>query len=285
MEGRARAAGAGTVLNALATHRGCAFAIDQYTTAKVKLEPNSPVTGRVIDHPEADTMLIEQCVKKTIERYGSEESLGGTVTTSSDIPMASGLKSSSAAANATVLATLAALERANEVDPLEATRIGVAAARAAEVTVTGAFDDASASMLGGITMTDNACDELLFHKPFEREVLVYTPPAKAFSADADVERCHRLAPIANTIESLAMDGKYEAAMTVNGFAYAAALGFSPNRMLEALPSVEGVSLSGTGPSTVAIGTETVLDEVASVWAEAPGSVTKTTTTNKGAYTI
>lgn len=285
MEGRARAAGAGTVLNALATKHGCAFAIDRYTTAEVVLQPDSPVTGTITDHPAADTTLIEQCLTETLARFGPDPSMGGTVTTSSELPMASGLKSSSAAANATVLATLSALGCADDVDRLDAIRVGVAAAREAGVTVTGAFDDASASMLGGLTMTDNANDELLFRDALDRHVLVYTPPAQALSADADVERCQRLAPVAETIRSLAEAGKYEAAMTINGFAYSAALGFSADRMLEALPHVDGVSLSGTGPSTVAIGSETALDAVAAGWDQAPGSITKTTTTDKGAYII
>jgi hypothetical protein len=41
-------------------------------------------------------------------------------------------------------------------DVFDAARLGVRAAREVGVTVTGAFDDASASMLGGVTVTDNA---------------------------------------------------------------------------------------------------------------------------------
>ncbi|MFB6295476.1 MAG: shikimate kinase, partial [Halobacteriales archaeon] len=167
MIGRARAPAAGTVLNALANHTGSAFAIDAYTTAEVELDDRDEVTGEVAENPDADTRLIERCVAAVTGRYGDGE--GGTVHTESEVPMAAGLKSSSAAANATVLATLDALADAVADDPgaadaehgsaaierVDACRMGVQAARDAGVTVTGAFDDASASMLGGVTVTDN----------------------------------------------------------------------------------------------------------------------------------
>src|SRR6056297_2481724 len=168
MEGRAAALGAGTVLNALATGTGAAFGIDVETRATVALDPDADgVDGTIAEDPEADTALIERCVALAAERWGDGE--GGTVRTDSDVPLAAGLKSSSAAANATVLATCDALGLAvgdDDSDPsvdvtrLEACRLGVRAARETGVTVTGAFDDATASMLGGVTVTDNDADEL-----------------------------------------------------------------------------------------------------------------------------
>lgn len=282
MEGRARAAGAGTVLNALATGIGCAFAIDQYTTATVTLNNGSSISGKIAGRPNADVSLIEQCVASTLERYGPAEITGGHVRTESDLPMASGLKSSSAAANATVLATLNALGLEDEVDRTTATKIGVEAARTTGVTVTGAFDDATASMLGGVTITDNEVDRLISREPFERTVAIHIPDERAYSADADIGACQRIAPVAETIADLATEGQYGRAMTINGFAFSAALEFPTSRMLEALPNVDGVSLSGTGPSTVAIGTDEQIQSVAATWSSTPGTVLQTQTTHSGA---
>ena len=196
--------------------------------------------------------------------------------------MAAGLKSSSAAANATVLATLAALDAGDEIDRADAARIGVAAARDVGVTVTGAFDDASASMLGGVTVTNNDADELLAREAVDWDVLVYTPPERAFSADADVERCRRLAPVADLVADLALDGAYERAMTVNGLAFCAALGFSADPLLEAMPEARGVSLSGTGPSFTAVGDRDALEVVRERWADRDGTTWLTTTQTEGA---
>ncbi len=338
MEGRAAALGAGTVLNALATGTGAAFGIDVETRATVELDPAADgVDGEIAEDADADTDLIERCVALATERWGDGE--GGHVRTDSDVPLAAGLKSSSAAANATVLATCDALGLAvgdggrasddavgdggrasddavgdggrasddavgdggrasddavddNPDDPavdvtrLEACRLGVRAAREAGVTVTGAFDDATASMLGGVTVTDNDADELRVREAVDWDVLVWTPPERAYSADADVARCEAVAPMADLVADLALDGRYGEAMTVNGLAFSAALGFDADPAVEAMPHATAVSLSGTGPSVVAVADpadpETDLDAVADAWGDRPGTLRRTTTRNDGA---
>jgi shikimate kinase len=286
MRGRAAAYGAGTVCNALATGRGSAFALDAVTTATVELDATGTVAGAVAGDADADTGLIERCVELTVAEHGDDQ--GGHVRTESDVPTAAGLKSSSAAANAAVLATLDALGVSVDdgdgdgVDRLDACRLGVTAARDAGVTVTGAFDDASASMLGGVTVTDNRTDELLAREPVAWDALVWTPPERAYTADADVGRCERVAPVAELAAELALDGRYGAAMTVNGLAFSAALGYDPEPAVEALPEVAGVSLSGTGPSVVAVGGRTALERVRERWDERPGETRLATTPTDGA---
>ena len=281
MDGRATAPAAGTVLNALANGYGSAFAIDVYTEATVELDGSGEVTGEVAGAPEADTRLVERCVERVTARFGDGE--GGHVRTDSDVPMASGLKSSSAAANAAVLATLSALS-VEDVDREEACRIGVEAARDAGVTVTGAFDDASASMLGGVTVTDNTEDELLRRDATEWDVLVYTPDERALSADADVSRCERVAPVADVARDLALDGAYRQAMCVNAFAFCAALEYPTGPVLEAMPEA-AASLSGTGPSYTAVGKRGTLADLADGWEQREGHTWLTTTRTDGATTL
>ncbi len=91
--------------------------------------------------------------------------------------------------------------------------------------MTGAFDDASASMLGGVTVTDNETDELLARDELDWHALVFTPPERAYSADADVSACERIAPMADLVAELALEGRYGEAMTVNGFAFCGRLAF------------------------------------------------------------
>jgi shikimate kinase len=276
MDGRAVAPAAGTVLNALATGTGSAFAIDLETTASVELTDDGAVVGEVAGRPDADTTLVERCAELTIAEYADAAGLDGSdvgarVRTESGVPMASGLKSSSAAANATVLATLDALAVTDAVERIEACRLGVRAARDAGVTVTGAFDDASASMLGGVTVTDNATDALLAREEVDWKALVYTPPERSYSADADTSACERVAPMADLVAELALDGRYGEAMTVNGFAFCAALGFPTGPLIDALPDVTGVSLSGTGPSYVAVGDRDSLEAVRERWDDRDGT--------------
>jgi len=275
--GRARAPAAGTVLNALATRRGAAFAIDATTSATVERR-ESGFEGSVAGAPGADTRLIERCVELVFEREGADG--GARVRTESDVPIAAGLKSSSAAANAVVLAALDLLGAG--MDRADAARLGVRAARETGVTATGAFDDASASVLGGLTVTDNDDDAVLKRDEPEWDVLVWTPDARAYSADADVERCERVAPVADLAFDLAMEGAYGRAMTVNGLAYSAALGSPTEPLVEAMPHAVGVSLSGTGPSVVAVGERSALEPAAEAWRRRDGETWFTTTRTEGA---
>ncbi|ELK50699.1 shikimate kinase, partial [Haloferax sp. BAB-2207] len=109
------------------------------------------------------------------------------------------------------------------------------AAREVGVTATGAFDDAAASMVGGVVVTDNTEDELIVRDEVDWDVLVWTPPERAYSADADVSRCENVAPMADLVADLALEGRYAEAMTVNGLAFSAALDFPTDPAVEAMP--------------------------------------------------
>ena len=184
LEGHACASGAGTIINAIATWKGAAFGIDLKTFAKVKLsESEIGISGSIEEMPEGDARLIERCVEMVLERFGLE--LGGTVRTRSEIPLAGGLKSSSAAANASVLATLRAV--GETLPPLEIVKLGVRAAKEVGVTVTGAFDDACASFFGGIVVTDNRKMELIRREENESKVLDICPCQEGFQCGYECE--------------------------------------------------------------------------------------------------
>ena len=273
--GTATALGAATVLNAVANWKGSAFGVDLKTSAEVVLNDSPQVKG---DVPGIDDRLIVRSVELVLQRFGV--AAGGVVRTESEIPLARGLKSSSAAANAAVLATLDAL--GEELDLLEATRIGVVAAKDAGVTITGAFDDASASMLGGVVVTDNREMKLLKREELESEVLLLVPEEKLFSKDTDVGRSRLLAPIADLIFDLALAGDYARAMTINGLVYCSALRLSSDPIFAALNSgARGASLSGTGPAYAALVDDENIGEVESAWLEFGGRVIRTKVNNVG----
>jgi shikimate kinase len=83
---------------------------------------------------------------------------------------------------------------------------------------------------------------------------------------------------------LALAGEYERAMTLNGLAFCAALDFPTEPAIAALESVEGVSLSGTGPSYVAVGERSAVKKVQEAWDEYGGHTWLTTTRTDGART-
>jgi len=274
--GYAYAYGAGTIINAISTWKGAAFGIDLMTEAEVVLTDDKKITGYIEEG--ADTSLIERCVLLTLLRFGSKS--GAKVSTKSQIPIASGLKSSSAAANATVLATLDAL--GEKLEPMEAIKIGVQAALDAKVTITGAFDDACASMLGGFVITDNKNKELIKREERASEVLILAPEKKVFSSGTNVLRSRLIGKWVEMAYKEAVVGNYEKAMTLNGFLYCAALGFSTEPMMAALElGIEGVSLSGTGPAYTALGSPELLDKLEPIWERIDANVIRTKVNNKG----
>lgn len=266
--------GAASILNAVATWKGSAFAIDLITRAEVELDGSPGIRG---DVPGMDTRLIERCVERVLEHLGLE--FGGLVRTASQIPVASGLKSSSAAANAVVLATLDALDV--DMDLVSAARIGVEAAREVGVTITGALDDALASMLGGVVVTDNREMSLLRRDEFSCGVMLLVPDQRVFSRDTDISRSLVIAPMADLAFNLAMQGDYGRAMTLNGLSYCAALGLSSEPLILALEKgAKGASLSGTGPSYAALIDEDKMDGLEDSWKGLGGRVIRTKAINR-----
>jgi len=275
--GHAWALGAGTIINAIATWKGAAFGIDLHTSAEVRLNDTDKISGTIKEG--GDPELIERCVRLVFERF--DHTGGADVVTTSEVPIASGLKSSSAAANATILATLDALGESME--PLDAARLGVQAALDAGVTITGAFDDAAASMLGGVVITDNMSNTLISRDKMESEVIIYAPDKKAFSSQTDVGRSRLIGPWIDVAHELTQLGEYEKAMTLNGFLYCSALGFSVEPMMMALEvGITGVSLSGTGPAYTALTDGEKADKLIEVWSTLDGKVIKTKVNNTGA---
>jgi shikimate kinase len=274
----ASAQGAGTVINAIATLKGSAFGINLKTYSEVEIVDKG-IKCEIADNPTADTSLIAECARLMLERFAPN--VGVHITTRSEIPIASGLKSSSAAANATVLGLTEALEV--EIEPIEIVKLGVLAARRTGVTITGAFDDACASFFGGLVITDNEHDLLLKRVEWNADALIFLPREKAYSAKADVARAKLLAPWVDIAFDLACNGAYEKAMVLNGLLYCNAFGFSTEPIISALAAgAKAATLSGTGPSYIALVDRASAQPVKREWTQFEGLIIETKTSNKGA---
>jgi shikimate kinase len=276
----ASAQGAGTVINAIATLKGSAFAINLKTYAEVEIVDNG-IKCEIADNPAADTALIYECARLVLKRFAPN--VGVRISTKSEIPIARGLKSSSAAANATVLGLIEALEI--EIEPIEIVKLGVLAARRTGVTITGAFDDACASFFGGLVITDNEHDLLLKRVEWNADVLILVPHEKAYSAKADVARAKLLAPWIEIAFDLASNGAFEKAMVLNGVLYCNAFGFSTEPIMSALAAgARAATLSGTGPSYIALVDRASAQPVKNEWQQFKGLIIETQASNQGAMT-
>lgn len=279
--------GAATIINAIATGEGAAFGLDLWTKAEVKLTDDAGlIKGEILSDPSESPVLIEKAVRKTLTHFGLERSYGAEVKTWSNIPIARGLKSSSAAANAIVLATVAALKKT--LDDLTVVNLGVDAALEAQVTITGAFDDACASYFGGIVITDNFKRKIIKHlkAPENLRVLIFIPKEKAYTINANVPRMKAVAPLVKIAFQEALNGNFWTALTLNGLIYSSALGYNPSIAIDALmKGAIAAGLCGKGPATTIVVDDERIDDVKKALNRYEGTVMETRINNEKAKVL
>ena len=269
--------GAATIVNAMALGKGAAFGVDLYTKAEVKLtqEPGV-IEAKISSDPTESTVLAEKTVARVLQRFNVHKQFGAKVETSSNIPIAKGLKSSSAAANAISLAATAAL--GETLADLEIVKLGVEAAFDAKVTVTGAFDDACASYFGGVVVTDNLKREIVKKSSFGEDfvVLFHVPAQKAYSADSDVERLRTLKPLVQVAYEEALAGRFWEALTLNGLIHSSAWGYDASIGVDALAAgAVAAGLCGKGPAVTAVSPKEKADSVKTALQKHGGEVLET----------
>lgn len=274
--GTALSHGAVTVVNAIATGKGAAIGIDLATTAKVTLRPDDETTApaagatsaprvrfasvRIDGDAEEDTALVETCVRTVLQRFAVDEPVVAEVETRSTIPISRGLKSSSAAANALVLATTAALGQTvgdsadDALDDEAAVRLGVEASLEAGVTITGAYDDATAAYFGGLVATDNPDRAIRYREDVgDLEALLVVPPKKVRTYDTATNPTYPLRPLVEEAWDLVVAGRWREAMLRNSLAYGGAYDISNRLTLSMLDTgAIAAGISGTGPAVAVL---------------------------------
>jgi len=269
--------GAATIINAIATGKGAAFGVDLWTKAEVILtdEPEI-IQGEIVSDPDESIVLIEKVVDRVFRHFGVEQEFGAKVKTWSNIPIARGLKSSSVAANAIALATVAALGK--DVDDLTIVNLGVDGAFEAKVTVTGAFDDASASYFGGVVITDNLKRKIVgnYAIPEKLAILFYVPSGKSYTSNTDVNKIKSVTPLVEIAYKEALKGNFWSALTINGLIYSSVLGYDTSIALDALTAgALAAGLCGKGPTVTAVVPIEKVDSVKDSWQAYEGEILQT----------
>ena len=283
-----RSPGSATIINAIATGFGSAFGIGLDIECEAKSIPDSIKCENDVG---ADTELMELCVQKVFNHYDIDgEDFGISLKTKSSLPMASGLSSSSASSNAIVKATSEMIAEEFDLNPLtdlEVINMAIDASLDAGVTITGSFDDATASYFGGVVVTDNRNRQFLIKEKMDNHpILIYMPDFHSKSGDSNVERMKVLSPLVETAFDFACKKEYFKALNLNGLIYSSALGFNTSIAIDALQAGALASgLSGTGSSFAAIVDEESIDDVRDSWMKYDGRVIETRTDNDGCHLL
>lgn len=257
--------GAISIVNAIATGRGSAMGISLKVTAKVTLENGR---GIKFDNGREDK-LISTIVYKTIPPEMIASNMI-SIKVESEIPCGFGLKSSSAVSNAIALACSRLVNK--DICDFRVLDIAVEASLDAKVSITGAYDDATACYFGGFVLTDNYARKLISREraPEYLYAIILVPQ------DETRSNIHRLRTMSDFfIDSfkLAEAGEYWKAMKLNGVLASAALSLKYEPVLGALEKhALAAGVSGNGPSVVAVAYENRVDDIKSVFANFNGSI-------------
>ena len=284
MKKTVRSPGSATIINAIATGFGSAFGIGLDIKCKAKSTSSSI---KCVNDVGADTNLMDLCAQKVFKHYNiNSDEFGISLKTKSTLPMASGLSSSSASSNAIVKVTSEIIAEEFNLDTLndlEVINMAIDASLEAGVTITGSFDDATASYFGGVVLTDNKEREFIIkEKMDDYNILIYMPNFHSKSGESDVNRMKVLAPLVEIAYDFASKKDYFKAINLNGLIYASALGFDSSIAVDALEGGAMASgLSGTGSAFFAIVDENTIDDVCDLWMKYEGRVIKTQIDNTG----
>ncbi len=252
MEGYGEAYSAVTVLNAFATGIGSAIGISLKVTVRVRKASEDSVRVNYMGREIAvDDILVNTILSHFRDRYGVRDRFKVEIET--EIPPKKGLKSSSAVANALITALLDLLGFKLKEDYILSlnTRLSIEAG----VSVTGALDDAAASLYGGLVVTDNHRGKILKRRAIGRKevLIVYPDEVRETGGYRDVDFTP-IRGVAKSIGDMLLRGLWREAAVLNGLVYSGYLRLDPRPIFKALElGAETAGLSGKGPAYYMIG--------------------------------
>lgn len=276
MKVRATMHGAVSIVNAIATGNGAAMGISLKMVVEVEAFKGRSVrflTGK------NDDRLVNNVLKNTLPASMLEKNQV-TISVRSEIPIGFGLKSSSAVSNALALACSRLANE--EVDDAAVLDAAVRASLDAKVTVTGAYDDATACYYGGFVVTDNYARRLIKREdaPDNLYAVIFLPDNVP---RGDVRRLGDLADLFTDAYRLAEGGEYWKAMKLNGVLASVALGSTYKPVLAALEQgALAAGISGNGPSIAAIAYEDELQGIQNAFGKFRGKALTSKVNNQKA---
>ncbi|MDQ3884997.1 MAG: shikimate kinase [Thermoproteota archaeon] len=259
--------GAISIVNAIATGKGSALGISLKVTAEVELGK-----GQGIRFPGGKNSgsLVNNIIRNTMPKEIIETSMI-TIKVYSEIPIGYGLKSSSAMSNAVALAC-SRLANQDSVDDYKVIESAVRSSLDGGVSLTGAYDDATACYFGGFTVTDNYSRRLILSEkaPESLSAIIFLPRNKA---RGDVLKLRNLSDIFMDAFRLAEAGQYWKAMKLNGVLTSAALSSTYRPVMVALENgALSASISGNGPSIAALACGDRIEQIRRALSEFEGQI-------------
>lgn len=275
MKGESIAFGAISIVNGIPNGIGAAAGIKLkvHVTAETIEDGIIRSSIKINDNVTVDDKLIKAAFNVLKNTFKIQNGLHLDI--NSEIPISRGLKSSSAVANAIIDASLKAL--GIKLRKIDIIKLGIKAAIDAGVTITGAFDDACASMFGGVHITDNLSLKILTSYDIEEtKVVILVPTQHTPKTSINKEALKKVSHLMNIPITLALKKQWLEALTINGLIISMPLQIDTKPIWDALKSgAKAAGITGTGPAIVAITDEpgTIID----IWEKYGGRIIITET--------
>ncbi len=245
-----------SIVNAIPAGRGSAIAIDLTCRVKAQfLEGNSKepeIFGGAQDPHRLVARSVEYALRSLRTRLPASTHL--KIDIDSNIPTAIGLKSSSAVSVATTKAVFGLYSRSG--DSTSILRSSCRASKDSRASLTGAYDDASASLLGGLVFTDNTNFRLIRHSKVPRKlgsrVVILVPKKKVLTSSIHSENYASYRGESLEAFRCALRGDLVTAMLLNSIIQCASLGYSMEPISLALgEGANAAGITGKGPAVAA----------------------------------
>jgi len=252
---RATVHGAISIVNAIATGNGSSLGISLRVIAEVEFAKGRGIrflTGKWDDN------LVRNIVLNSLPKEFIESNRI-LVKVKTEIPIGYGLKSSSAFSNAVALACSRLI--VEDIDDITVLDAAVRASLHAKVSITGAYDDATACYFGGFTVTDNYSRRLIRREvaPENLHAIIFLPRN---TIRGDIHKLSNLSDLFSEAFKLAEAGDYWKAMKLNGVLASAALSSSYLPIMAAIEhGALSASISGNGPSVAVVAYEDEVEDI------------------------
>ena len=284
--GEAKAMGAITVVNALASGKGATASVALPTIAKVQVKEGKEGWQVSLNGERTRSALALTTVLLTIRMLRKNpDKYSGFIETTTSAPVGVGLKTSSSSSVAIALATISAFGKSSfkASDILDCS---VSSSLVSGVSITGALDDAASCLLGGVNFTNNLTGRILSSTKLRqpRLVVLKVPRGRSRRDSVNGGYVRRFSKMSESIFAIGKEGGIWKAMTLNGLLYSSIYGYHPADAFDALEAgAEGAGLSGTGPAVAAVCRDKAsAKRVARLWEDGEAKVIVTETTNGGA---
>jgi shikimate kinase len=260
MLGVGRSSAAFSVVNAVPTGVGCAHGVRLYAAVTVELGARG--AAPTVEPDSARTPLLAAALEKALGRFPTPGRGILHVTVDSEIPIAKGLKSSSAVATAAIRAVANAVGATPPAE--EVAHLAADAGRRAGVSATGAFDDALAGLVPGFVLTDNREDRLIARSPADPDwVAVVHVPAGGHRPAPELRDRFAGSTEAAAAVRAARAGAWAEAMSRNTVVVERAMGYEYGALRARAQAAGALAtgVSGFGPALVALAPSAAAERV------------------------